>query len=224
MTKYDVTGSFEMPEMLSNDDREYILTNLMEVLPVTARGDMKIEVSTEHVDVFDLSSDDIGSRVRLYTGTDHEVAGTLGGVFQAAGSGITLIVDGRSYAVGAYEVAELVPSVTVGEKTPDEPEEDLEESEELYPGMSGIEIQEAIATEIRSRLEEAPGEVATGAGILFRSQVESFAGRELSPEEFQLVAAVTAQDMNAVLAPVIGAIIRDNVAALEAHQAQHQQN
>jgi len=213
MSKYIMHAEFEW-EALSAKEREEWLAEMLLSFPDVTEATLELEA--EHIGVSELSSEHVGSGVRLYTGTDHEVAGTLDGVFQADGGGVTLIINGRSYAVGSYELAEIVPPVTVGEKTADEPEE--EDDVDPYAGLSGKDIQDAIASELEARILENPTEVASGAGLLFRSQVESIAGEEISGEDFRVLAVLLRNDLSAILAPALGPIIRDHLTALRVHQ------
>lgn len=215
--KYTVEGSFELADPLSNDDREYILKNLLEVLPVVAHGEMRISAEHDHIDIDKLSSDDVGSGVRLYTGTDHEVAGTLQGVFKSAGGGFSVIVNGQAHIVPAFEVVEILPPTTEGQKTLDEPEE---EDFDPYAGLSGSDLEDAVTAELKARLAEADGDVSLLTGLLYKSQVESLVGGEVTEDEFNILSRVLYQMASDSLGVWIQSAVSSKLADVRVYIAQ----
>lgn len=216
--KYTVEGSFELADPLSNDDREYILENLLEVLPVVAHGEMRISAEHDHIDIDKLSSDDVGSGVRLYTGTDHEVAGTLQGVFKSAGGGFSVIVNGQAHIVPAFEVVEILPPTTEGEKTLDEPEEEADF--DPYAGLSGSDLEDAVTAELKARLAEAEGDVSLLTGLLYKSQVESLVGGEVTDDEFAILSRVLYQMASDSLGVWIQSAVSSKLADVRVYIAQ----
>lgn len=216
--KYTVEGSFELADPLSNDDREYILENLLEVLPVVAHGEMRISAEHDHIDIDKLSSDDVGSGVRLYTGTDHEVAGTLQGVFKSAGGGFSVIVNGQAHIVPAFEVVEILPPTTEGQKTLDEPEEEADF--DPYAGLSGSDLEEAVTAELRARLAEADGDVSLLTGLLYKSQVESLVGGEVTADEFNILSRALYQMASDSLGVWIQSAVSSKLADVRVYIAQ----
>lgn len=216
--KYTVEGSFELADPLSNDDREYILENLLEVLPVVAHGEMRISAEHDHIDIDKLSSDDVGSGVRLYTGTDHEVAGTLQGVFKSAGGGFSVIVNGQAHIVPAFEVVEILPPTTEGQKTLDEPEEEADF--DPYAGLLGSDLEEAVTAELKARLAEADGDVSLLTGLLYKSQVESLVGGEVTADEFNILSRVLYQMASDSLGVWIQSAVSSKLADVRVYIAQ----
>lgn len=216
--KYTVEGSFELADPMSNDDREYILENLLEVLPVVAHGEMRISAEHDHIDIDKLSSDDVGSGVRLYTGTDHEVAGTLQGVFKSAGGGFSVIVNGQAHIVPAFEVVEILPPTTEGQKTLDEPEEEADF--DPYAGLSGSDLEDAVTAELKARLAEADGDVSLLTGLLYKSQVESLVGGEVTEDEFNILSRVLYQMASDSLGVWIQSAVSSKLADVRVYLAQ----
>lgn len=216
--KYTVEGSFELADPLSNDDREYILENLLEVIPVVAHGEMRISAEHDHIDIDKLSSDDVGSGVRLYTGTDHEVAGTLQGVFKSAGGGFSVIVNGQAHIVPAFEVVEILPPTTKGQKTLDEPEEEADF--DPYAGLSGGDLEDAVTAELKARLAEAEGDVSLLTGLLYKSQVESLVGGEVTDDEFAILSRVLYQMASDSLGVWIQSAVSSKLADVRVYIAQ----
>ena len=218
--KYTVEGSFELPEPLSNDDREYTLANLLEVLPVTAHGELRISAEHDHIDIDKLSSDDVGSGVRLYTGTDHEVAGTLQGVFKGANGGYSVVVNNQAYIVPAFEVVEILPPTTEGQKDLDEAEED-ETAFDPYADLSGGELEDAATTELVARLTEVDGDVSMIAGLLYKTQVETLTGTDVTHDEFRVLAGIIFEMVTESTSGWLGDAVRAKLPLVQAHVAQH---
>lgn len=214
MTEYNLTGTFELDGILDDEQREYILTNVMEALPIS-KAFVNIEVARQYVDIDELSTEHYGYGIRLGVGSDHEVAGTLEGVYKATGGGRSLVIDGTAHIVGMYDTAELTAPITVGVKTVDEEAEDLTESddEDPYAGLSGRELEHVIMAELFARFEEGGNSVRNLVQPIPRSDVEDVTGK-LTDDEWNMTFALVADSVTDMISPVLVSLIQTKLSAV----------
>lgn len=212
MTEYNLNGTFELDGILDDEQREYILTNVMEALPIS-KSLVTIEVARHYVDIDELTTEHYGYGIRLFVGAAHEVAGTLQGVYKAPSGGMSLVIDGMAYVVNMYETAELTAPVTVGIKTVDEDEdEDLTEDEDPYAGLSGTDLEEVVLAELNARYQESGNAVRNLLQPLTRSAVESVVG-EMNNEEWNMTLSLVADTLADMVNPVLVSLVQTKLAA-----------
>lgn len=213
MTEYNLSGTFELDGILDDEQREYILTNVMEALPIS-KSLVTIEVARHYVDIDELTTEHYGYGIRLGVGSDNEVAGTLQGVFKARTGGRSLVIDGTAHLVGLYDTAELTAPVTVGIKTVDEDEdEDLTEDEDPYAGLSGTDLEEVVLAELNARYQESGNAVRNLLQPLTRSAVQSVVG-EMNDEEWNMTLSLVADTIADMVNPVLVSLVQTKLAAV----------
>jgi len=217
MTEYNLSGTFELDGILDDEQREYILTNVMEALPIS-KSLVTIEVARQYVDIDELSTEHYGYGIRLFVGAAHEVAGTLQGVYKAPSGGMSLVIDGMAHVVGMYETAELTAPVTVGVKTIDEPEDeeqddDEDDAEDPYAGLSGRELEHVVLAELAARFEESGNAVRNLVQPVPRSDVEDVTGK-MSDDEWNMTLSLVADSVVDMINPVLVSLLQTKLAAV----------
>lgn len=217
MTEYILNGTFELDcESIDNAQREYILANVLEVLPLASSAHLTLEVARHYVDIDELSTDHYGYGIRLFVGAAHEVAGTLQGVYKAPSGGMSLVIDGMAHVVSMYETAELTAPVTVGVKTIDEPEDeeqDEDDAEDPYAGLSGRELEHVVLAELAARFEESGNAVRNLVQPVPRSDVEDVTGK-MSDDEWNMTLSLVADSVVDMINPVLVSLLQTKLAAV----------
>lgn len=213
MTEYTLNGTFELDcESIDDAQREYILANVLEALPLASSAQLTLEVGRHYVDIDELSTEHYGYGIRLAVGSEHEVAGTLQGVFKARTGGRSLVIDGTAHLVGLYDTAELTAPVTVGVKTIDE-EEEPEEEEDPYAGLTGPDLESVVIAELSARFEENGNAIRNLLEPLPRSAVESVTG-ELSDDEWNMTLSLVADTVADMVNPVLVSLVQSKLTAV----------
>lgn len=198
-------------------DQEETLSAVLEVLPVGTQATLQREPVL--LDVPDLDQTHIGSSVRGQIGEPTEFGGALSAIYPGEANGRLLIVDGKPHTVRNYEVLQVIPPVTVGEHTPDEPE--APEAVESFD-MTADDYNSAI--ELALQVTDAIADYMTPVAWISRASVEAVAGREVSDDEYGIVATATRDQLTEMLTPVAGSLIARNLALYRTIMGEEEKN
>lgn len=169
-------------------DQEETLAAVLEALPEGTKASLELEPVL--LDVTDLGDEHVGSSIRAHIGTGAEFGGVLTAVAPNFGGGMMVIVDGKSHILGSWDTVQVIPPVTVGEHTPDEPEAAPEAVDEF--NLSPDDYNQAV--ELAVRAEIALENHLLPLGWLSRVAIEAVAGRVVTDEEFRLI-SIHVRDM-----------------------------
>lgn len=186
-------------------DQEETLAAVLEALPEGTHATLQREPVL--LDVPDLSEHHIGSSVRGNIGMITEFGGALEALYPAEDSGRLLIVDGKPHTVRNFEVVQIIPPLTAGDHTADEPE--VEEQVEESFDLAADDYNSAI--ELTLQMTEAVADYMTPVAWLSRVAVETVAGREVTDEEYRVVATATRDQLTEMVTPVAGSLIARNL-------------
>lgn len=186
-------------------DQEETLAAVLEALPEGTHATLQREPVL--LDVPELSEHHIGSSVRGNIGLPSEFGGALEALYPAEDSGRLLIVDGKPHTLRNFEVVQVIPPITAGDHTPDEPEAE-EQVEESFD-MTVDDYNAAIELALQST--EAVADYMTPVAWLSRVAVENVAGRPVTDEEYRVVAVATRDQLTEIVSPVAGSLIARNL-------------
>lgn len=188
-------------------DQEQALAAVLEVLPAGTTASLELEPVILGAD--DLTTEHVGASIRARVGEDDEFGGALGAVYPGENGGLLVIVDGKPRTLKWWETVQVIPPVTVGEHTPDEPEVEETEAEfDLSPDDYNNAVEIAVQTEVGLADYMLP------LGWLTRVAVETVAGEEVSDDDFRIVSASVREHLNAVLDSIVSPVLAAHIAAL----------
>lgn len=187
-------------------DQEQVLTAVLEALPEGSHATLQREPIL--LDVSDLGPEHVGSSIRAKIGTGDEFGGELTAVAPNYAGGMMVIVNGKSHILGSWDTVQVLPPVSEGDHTPDEPEEAEVEEFDLTPETFDDALELVMKTEfaVRNHL--------VSLGSLTRGQFETVANRPLTDYEFGLVSGSVRTHVATMLDTIIGALVARHIDTL----------
>lgn len=184
-------------------DQEETLAAVLEVLPAGSHATLALEPVI--LNVTDLGDEHVGSSIRGNIGSPFEFGGVIESVVGTTDGRVGVVVRGVVYSLGVWDTVQVIPPVTEGQHTADEPEEQVEETFDL----SADDYNSAV--ELAFQTEAAVADYITPIAWISRAAVEEVAGRVVTDDEYRIVVGATREALTAVVTPIAGSLIARNL-------------